>query len=1208
MTVKPPLLGVVAFAVASHVTGQENLIRNGSFEDFVAVVEGEEAPKAWALKSPWYAKPKEKGLSPASLDKTIVHGGTRAICLTGEGNRGILWQIVSEGFRPGDRIELSGYAKLRDLNRGLAWLRIEFKQEGKYLGAMATHSERYQRGTSTWQFLKTQGTVPEGATLLQVFLSTSEPNTGQVWFDDVDVRNLSAPVEAAPQAKTLPVAEGTVHEGQSPDTGRTFVGLIPIDAFGSSEVAWRSGHWGRAPEMTNVVEVRQEEGANLLRVKFTAGRTFIVRKWEYTKPWTALCFRARLVAGGGRLSVLIGTWGGHFQIHLPRLSSEWRDYALPVETFRLDRKPSTPLSGERPVAAIRLFAHRPMTVDVGPMRVAVPPQLGIAEAYTDQFANFFEPGCSPQARVSLFNSHEDDTTSTLSCKVRNYRGEVIHADSRDCMLKACCLAEERFALPTLNVGYYSCAFALATDKIHDEGTAGIVVAPPRPAGGPLRSFVGTSIFGDISELSVRMWMHRAEIPMNGFWRQYHAGATPVADPSESVKLQLCKRHHLKPVGFYIIHPNHDRLSRKALLKSKEDPNKWVYDTAIIEDYIYKVASCYKDDIKVWSVAGECNLFAGRLEGARDAYVEAALAAIGGIRRAVPDAKVYGIGVSGSDPYQDWTFAKYAWKTLGPHLDGVYSDNYPSGWTVQEGLRAATPESFVNAHLRNMLDHMGPGKTIGVEEAGYQLDPKLPIWHPLTRRRAEYAARVALLAAGIPRCDEYHWYTLGKGSVTKPWGLCLTAGPHLNPDPGVATYSTVARMLWDATEPIKVDLHKEIWSYVYRKPQGAMAVLWSTAKDEISFVFDGLPQFAAYDADGSTVAAKDQHIFLSGSPCYVCVDGATPEELVAKLEAARFSLPPVKIAFILDWIDKVKMVIASQTGSGALAGAATVRVTLANGEAQAATTDSFGVSPDRVMTKELAIKPLPAGSRTTITVEGEFATSANLRTEQKQYFRLWPVKKLSTRPAIDADLSEYAALPPIVLDKAEHVTPPDAVGVHQLWKSAADLSVKAWTAWDDETFYFAAEVTDPVHVQDRTKSSIWAHDCVHLGFDMLHDTLSPEFSGKGGHDGQNDFEVGLALTKEGPQAYEWYSGSQPTRGLETNAKVAVRREGNKTYYELAKPWEDLDRYEPAAGRVIGFGFVVMNSNDGSTARYWLEFTGGICGGKDPSRYDSFVLVE
>jgi len=1207
MTAKPPLLAAIVLAVAFHAQCQESLIRNGSFEDFTTTAEGGEAPKSWALESPWFAKPKEKGLSPASLDKAMVHGGMRAICLTGEGNRGILWQTVSKGFKPGDRIEVSGYAKLRNLDRGLAWLRIEFKQKAKCLGAIATHSARYQRGTSEWQFLRTQGTVPEGTSLLHVFLYTGEPNTGQVWFDDVEVRNLSERVQAARETEPAQAKEGTVHEGQSPGE-RAFVGLLPIDTFESSEVSWRSGQWGSVPETTNVMAIGQEEGERFLSVKFTTGRTFVVRKWECTRPWAALCFRARRVAGGGSLSILIGTWGGHFQLHVPRLGPKWREYAFPVETFRLDRKPRTPLSGERAVAAIRLFAHRPMTVDIGPLRVAVPAQLGIAEAYTDQFANFFAPGCSPQVRVSLFNSQEHDATPTLSCKVRNYRGETVHTSSRNCTLKAHRVAEERFALPQLDAGYYSCAFALATNKTHDEGGAGIVVAPPRPPGGPLRPFVGTSIFGDISELSVRMWMHSAEIPMNGFWRQYHAGATPVADPSEDAKLQACKQHRLKPVGFYIIHPNHDRLSRRALLKSKKDPSKWVYDTAIVEDYIYKVASCYRDDIKIWSVAGECNLFAGHLEGGRDAYVVASLAAIRGIRRAVPDAKVYGIGVSGSDPYQDWVFAKYAWKTLGPRLDGVYSDNYPSGWTVQEGLRAATPESFVDAHLRNMLDHLGPGKTIGVEEAGYQLDPKLPIWHPLTRRRAEYAARVALIAAGIPRCDEYHWYTLGRGAVTKPWGLCLTAGPHLNPDPGVATYSTVARMLWDATEPIKVHLHKEIWSYVYRKPQGAMAVLWSTAKDEISFAFEGLPPFAAYDADGATMAVKDQHIFLSGSPCYVCVDGMAPRDLVAKLEAARFSLPPVKIAFVLDRIDRVKMILASQTGSGDLVGAATVRVSLANGEAQTASADSFRVSPDRVLTKELVIKRLPVASRTTVAVEGEFATSSNIRTEQKQHFRLWPVKKIATRPAIDTDLREYAALPPIVLDRAEHVTPPDAVGVHQLWKSAADLSVKAWVAWDDERFYFAAEVTDSAHVQERTKGSIWAHDCVHLGFDMLHDTLSPEFSGKGGHDGRNDFEIGLALTKEGPQAYEWYSGSLPTRGLKTNAKVAVRRDGNKTYYELAKPWADLGRYQPTSGRVIGFSFVVMNSNDGSTARYWLELTGGICGGKDPSRYDSFVLVE
>jgi len=72
--------------------------------------------------------------------------------------------------------------------------------------------------------------------------------------------------------------------------------------------------------------------------------------------------------------------------------------------------------------------------------------------------------------------------------------------------------------------------------------------------------------------------------------------------------------------------------------------------------------------------------------------------------------------------------------------------------------------------------------------------------------------------------------------------------------------------------------------------------------------------------------------------------------------------------------------------------------------------------------------------------------------------------------------------------------------------------------------------------------------------------------------------------------------------------AVVRDGTHTRYELALPWRELGSYAPKAGRIFGFGFVVMNSNDGETARYWLQFTPGICGGKDPSQYADFVLVE
>jgi hypothetical protein len=74
----------------------------------------------------------------------------------------------------------------------------------------------------------------------------------------------------------------------------------------------------------------------------------------------------------------------------------------------------------------------------------------------------------------------------------------------------------------------------------------------------------------------------------------------------------------------------------------------------------------------------------------------------------------------------------------------------------------------------------------------------------------------------------------------------------------------------------------------------------------------------------------------------------------------------------------------------------------------------------------------------------------------------------------------------------------------------------------------------------------------------------------------------------------------------NARLAIRHTGNKTVYESAIPCQELGWETPEPLKVSGFSFVVMNSNDGTTAYDWLNLTRGICAGKDPSLYDAFVL--
>ena len=56
-----------------------------------------------------------------------------------------------------------------------------------------------------------------------------------------------------------------------------------------------------------------------------------------------------------------------------------------------------------------------------------------------------------------------------------------------------------------------------------------------------------------------------------------------------------------------------------------------------------------------------------------------------------------------------------------------------------------------------------------------------------------------------------------------------------------------------------------------------------------------------------------------------------------------------------------------------------------------------------------------------------------------------------------------------------------------------------------------------------------------------------------------------------------------------------------------PWDLIQGSPAAKGAVLRFNAVVLDVDQkGKTARYWMGLTPGICGGKDPSAFHSFLL--
>ena len=158
-----------------------------------------------------------------------------------------------------------------------------------------------------------------------------------------------------------------------------------------------------------------------------------------------------------------------------------------------------------------------------------------------------------------------------------------------------------------------------------------------------------------------------------------------------------------------------------------------------------------------------------------------------------------------------------------------------------------------------------------------------------------------------------------------------------------------------------------------------------------------------------------------------------------------------------------------------------------------------------------------------------------------------------------------------------------------------------------SLHFAADVLDDKFVQEQTGVSIWANDGFQIAFDPLEDGLPGDFAGTTGY-GPDDLEFGIALTPEGPQTFQW-TGAPGGTGRLLDLPLAVVREGEHTRYEWTLRWAYAGQLSPTPGRAFGMNFVLLDADKpGETARYWLGLTPGICGGKDPSQFETFVLGE
>jgi hypothetical protein len=195
-------------------------------------------------------------------------------------------------------------------------------------------------------------------------------------------------------------------------------------------------------------------------------------------------------------------------------------------------------------------------------------------------------------------------------------------------------------------------------------------------------------------------------------------------------------------------------------------------------------------------------------------------------------------------------------------------------------------------------------------------------------------------------------------------------------------------------------------------------------------------------------------------------------------------------------------------------------------------------------------------------------------------RAFPAKNIK----IDGSLADWSTPVQIALGGQA-----GGVKIEKEYGGAEDCSATLRLAWDAAFLYLAAEVKDNVAFQEEDGFQLWRGDCIQLAFRDGAPNRQP------GYDG-TEFEVGLTESPKGPLVFQWTPGGEPV----DDAQLVVTRTGTTTVYEAAIPWKALGIINPRSAKRVSWSTTV-NDNDGDGFRGWLEWTPGVCGGKDSSAF-------
>ena len=827
----------------------------------------------------------------------------------------------------------------------------------------------------------------------------------------------------------------------------------------------------------------------------------------------------------------------------------------------------------------------------------------------------FKPGEDVSLDINLINSFLKQKTIKLKITLKDYYNKEILKKDDFIKIKGLSKAMYKLNLPAQNKqGFYAvCVEAYDNEGAKTRDTASFSVVKHIEK---TDTFFGLTPYGIIPAGELGYKAARAiGAGTTGiiFWGsiEYQNGKYNWRLYDKQLKYSF--KNNLKVIGSFYMGGDHSTRpiwmrkefkKRKALGKNPYT-EKYYQDSA---DFEYQTIKRYSKDIKEWSAIEEIDLAMHIDKYEKDHYIKRVKNLYKTIKKVNPEFVLGGIGVTGNDGVKNPRFpaAKLFFKELGDSIDYMAYDPYIEPKMFGPGYNPIGPErgKFREMLLASLTLARKYGKQhIAIDEKGYPIVSALPVDSIYAKQLAEVLARAYIIARSIPE-NKYWLYFLFRGGLQgkSDYGMWRLDCPR----PSVSAYATVARRLAHVSKPVMLKIHKDIYCFVFQKGAGSVAALWTLADEPISFKFNMPCKYKLYDIMNNAVEKKmgGQELKISKSVVFIESEKSSLN-IANELKNAKYFLPELKTDISLQSLSAISIYLLNKSSK-------TIKVKLK--------IKDFANLKLKNPRRTISLKAGKSKRLKFTILNGTFgklqkaecileATVNENKYKFIKQFDLIGIKRLKSPVSIDADLHEFTSVKAIKLDGADYLYPVDAIA-NRLWTGKADLSCKVYLAYDDNNFYFAAEVRDDFAVNENKGSKIWTNDAFQIAFDTNNSALQKNIAEHSGY-GINDYEFAFGLTPVGAQLYCYKAALKNIRIQDrvlAARMIAAKRLGSKTIYELAIPWKALYPLKAVAGKAFGFNFIILDSDTkGQSAKYWMGLTPGIAGGKQPEHFKTFVLL-